>query len=774
MLKLHKLDISGFKSFVDPVEMSFAGGITAIVGPNGCGKSNISDAITWVLGEQSAKSLRGASMQDVIFNGTDNRKPVGMADVTLTLKTPADFEHGVDGELRIGRRVYRTGESQYRLNGKVTRLKLIKDMLMDTGLGIRAYSVIEQGKIGMILSGKPQERRRLLEEAAGVTRYKARKRLAEIKLEEASANLLRLDDIVSEVERALRSLKRQASAARRYQAKDHEYRELLLHVLLGRWSLLRGRIIELDDELDSFVDNDAGLTASLTSDEAVLTQGREELDNLARELGERHQAQADLAATIEGRQEFVRGSRQRVAEIGERLRLGHERAEERRQATSELGSSLGSLDERTETLIAERDDAARRVAEDEARIAAAQKNVEQSEARLESLRQEMLGMLGELNALRSKAQVEQVEIERRTYRRRYLEEVDERLGRQLAEAESTLRTIDERVGGLNERLDAALVRRDELAKTLDALLRREAQITEDRRQMEARLAGLVERRRILVALSEEHAERRRLLVDQLAALGVAEPRFLADMVEPVEGWEDGIDHFLGDLLEAILVEPQLSGIDLARALARHGTSGAFLKPLAEDSDRTRLQIDDPAILFSLAEALQRPPAGSEEGKRVLPADVGRALPPAYLVDSAEDAARLAAAHPGVAFLSRDRMWRWAAPCTPRARTRHQASWHARASSRRFASRSPRPRTASSATPRRSRNSSPNVPGPPARPIVSTSRRPSCGARSPSPRPAVRTPPDATSASRRSARPSPTSSPRSPPISRCGRRRKRSS
>src|SRR6185295_2217287 len=152
MLKLERLEISGFKSFVDPVEVYFAGGVTAVVGPNGCGKSNLSEAMTWVLGEQSAKSLRGGTMEDVIFNGSDSRKPLGMAECTLSLRTDPGFPHSEDGRIVLSRRVFRGGEGQYRLNGKVVRLKDVKDLLMDTGLGIRAYSVIEQGKIGMILS----------------------------------------------------------------------------------------------------------------------------------------------------------------------------------------------------------------------------------------------------------------------------------------------------------------------------------------------------------------------------------------------------------------------------------------------------------------------------------------------------------------------------------------------------------------------------------------------------------------------------------------------
>ncbi|MEE8279065.1 MAG: AAA family ATPase, partial [Thermoanaerobaculia bacterium] len=178
MLRLHRLELCGFKSFVDPVTLDVAGGLTAIVGPNGCGKSNIADAVIWVLGERSAKSLRGERMEDVIFAGAKNRKPLGMAEVTLELTSDNGFEASEDGHLTIGRRLHRSGESEYYLNGKKVRLKDIRDLLMDTGLGLRAYSVIEQGKIGMILSGKPQERRRLLEEAAGITRYRERRRLA--------------------------------------------------------------------------------------------------------------------------------------------------------------------------------------------------------------------------------------------------------------------------------------------------------------------------------------------------------------------------------------------------------------------------------------------------------------------------------------------------------------------------------------------------------------------------------------------------------------------
>src|ERR1051326_2189347 len=237
-MRLNRLEIAGFKSFPDRSELAFDTGVTAIVGPNGCGKSNVVDAITWVLGEQSAKSLRGDRMEDVIFNGSDARKPTATAEVRLKLADVAqaavpaagDAEQFLDESplitrnVEIGRRLYRSGESEYLIDGEVCRLRDIHDLLMDSGLGVKAYAVIEQGKIGQILSSRPAERRTLIEEAAGVTKYKSRRRAAELKLEAAKQNLTRIDDIIYEVEKQRSALKRQAARARRYKRLREELR----------------------------------------------------------------------------------------------------------------------------------------------------------------------------------------------------------------------------------------------------------------------------------------------------------------------------------------------------------------------------------------------------------------------------------------------------------------------------------------------------------------------------------------------------------------------
>src|SRR5215210_1591056 len=216
-MRLERVEIVGFKSFCDKQEVVFQGGVTGIVGPNGCGKSNISDAISWVLGEQSAKSLRGAAMEDVIFAGSQSRQPVGMAEVNLKVSGLNGNSPDGNPECVVTRRLYRNGESEYLMNGAVCRLR----------------DIHEQGKSGQILSGKPGDRRALIEEAAGITKYRARRRQTQLKLEAAQQTLLRVNDIVHEVEKQLESLKRQAGRARRYRIVRDEM-QALERILYGR------------------------------------------------------------------------------------------------------------------------------------------------------------------------------------------------------------------------------------------------------------------------------------------------------------------------------------------------------------------------------------------------------------------------------------------------------------------------------------------------------------------------------------------------------------
>src|SRR5690349_7712241 len=235
-MHIKKLEICGFKSFVDRTVIHFDHDVIGIVGPNGYGKSNIVDAIRWAMGEQSAKHLRGRAMSDVIFNGSEHRGPHGMAEVTLTFdNTDPEGAAGLPLEYRdytdiaVTRRLFRDGTSEYLINKTQVRLKDITDLFLGTGVGTKAYSIIEQGKIGLIVSARPEDRRMLIEEAAGITKYKARKKQAEQKMDQTRQNLLRVGDIVSEIQRNLSSLKRQAAKAERYVSYKNELEDLVLH-----------------------------------------------------------------------------------------------------------------------------------------------------------------------------------------------------------------------------------------------------------------------------------------------------------------------------------------------------------------------------------------------------------------------------------------------------------------------------------------------------------------------------------------------------------------
>jgi chromosome segregation protein len=655
MLKLHRLEVSGFKSFVDPVEVDFAGGITGIVGPNGCGKSNLSDAITWVLGEQSAKSMRGETMEDVIFNGSEKRKPLGMGEVTLTFLADASEVGGVpsageraalaenDGRMTISRRVFRSGESQYRLNGKVVRLKEIKDLLMDTGLGIRAYSVIEQGKIGLILSGKPQERRRLIEEAAGITRYKARKKIAEVKLEEATANLLRIDDIVQEVERNLRSLKRQAGAARRYQEKRAEQGDLLRRVLGGRWARLSAELASARIDVGEAQTVESDRAATIHRLEAELAAERERVERSGGELSDRSRRHAELGATIEGRQQFLTGGRRTVAEIDARAAAGEAIAARQRELLDGYAAALESLAADTLKLVGEHDAAAALVEADGQTLRAAEESARLVEERLEQTRQELLASLNDLNALRTRLHREQIESEKGSFRQRHLFDEIAARGTELAEATRALADASARLATLENQIgekEADYVNAD---GALSELLEREAAAVEALRALETERALRGERQRFLAELADGERERGAAFAVRLEALGLAQPSLLGGRIRALRGWEKALDLYLGDLVEAVVLEEPGSARDwAARAAAEGRGGGTLVSPIAEALDFAAPS--DPAIVASLGAALG------------LDAAIARALPPAFLVDSAEDAERLARRHAGAAFLTRDRIW----------------------------------------------------------------------------------------------------------------------
>ncbi len=345
-MRLLKLEVHGFKSFADRTIFDFESGLTAFVGPNGCGKSNIVDAVKWVLGEQSARSLRGSEMIDVIFNGSEGRKSLGFAEVSLTVSNE-DHMLLVDYEdVCVTRRLYRSGESEYLINKQPARLRDIRELFMDTGIGMDAYSMIEQGKVEVLISANPQSRRSIFEEAAGISKFKAQKKQAIAKLERVQQNLARLGDIIEEVERQLRSIKRQASKARSYKRVADQLRELRVELALHRYHEFTGRLDEVLGKIASAQDERQMM---ITRIEAIDAE-RSELDASALELDKAltrvQNADVQLQGRFSAAQDAINYNHERIQELNlTETKLANEVESIKKRLASLKGDLLSSIDE---------------------------------------------------------------------------------------------------------------------------------------------------------------------------------------------------------------------------------------------------------------------------------------------------------------------------------------------------------------------------------------------------------------------------------------------
>src|SRR6059036_3164041 len=275
-MRLESVSLHGFKSFAEKSVLKVMPGITAIVGPNGCGKSNISESVRWALGEQSAKSLRGQRMEDLIFHGSASRKPVGFAEVELIFSNDGVLSVPWT-EVAVSRRLYRTGESEYLLNKNPSRLRDILDLFAGTGANPRAYSVMDQDKLNHVLTAKPHERRVFIEEAAGIARYKQQRNETQGKLEQARQNLVRVRDVMDEVRRQLHSLERQAKKAQQYKGLQSEKRELALALAAAEWATLTAQATQLATELQALREGEQGVRTRLASLAAREARAREAL-----------------------------------------------------------------------------------------------------------------------------------------------------------------------------------------------------------------------------------------------------------------------------------------------------------------------------------------------------------------------------------------------------------------------------------------------------------------------------------------------------------------
>lgn len=401
---LKNIEVQGFKSFAQKINFEFHNGITGIVGPNGSGKSNVGDAVRWVLGEQSAKQLRGGNMQDVIFSGTETRKPLSFASVAITLdnsdhKLPVEFN-----EVTVTRRLYRSGESEYLINGSACRLKDINEMFYDTGIGKEGYSIIGQGQIDKILSGKPEDRRELFDEAAGIVKYKRRKNTTIKKLEDEQQNLVRVTDILSELTKQLGPLERQSETARIYLAKRDSLRELDVNMFL-----LESR----QTEKDLLVLREKNETASAQLEDTNreyqqtkveydrLEQELEELNRQMDELREKTQQNALQKQQLEGQinvlNEQIQAGLQSDTHFKNRLEIVEEDLKQRQQARSEVEEEKGSL----HTIVKE---AQKRLTDQEDRLHTVQEQISQCESAVEDGKNEIIEILNSRATTKGKAQ----------------------------------------------------------------------------------------------------------------------------------------------------------------------------------------------------------------------------------------------------------------------------------------------------------------------------------------------------------------------------------
>ena len=611
-MRLQRLEIAGFKSFSDRAELSFDQGVTAIVGPNGCGKSNVADAIVWVLGEQSAKSLRGDRMEDVIFSGSDARKPTATAEVKLRLANVAsgaaplrrsDGENGrLAAELRpllelaslreveVTRRLYRSGESEYLINGELCRLRDIHDLLMDTGLGAKAYAIIEQGKIGQILSSRPTDRRQLIEEAAGVTKYKARRRAAELKLEASQQNLTRIDDIVFEVEKQRNGLRRQAAKARRYRRLRDELR---------RWEkvLFARRHVELTFALESTRNSLSGRRAEEAAESGKLA-------GLEADLGRTRLDLATAEAALTGAREAAHACELEIDRCQNQIALNRQQRDGLVARSGEIAVEREDLEARGEPArlaLAEARAAAERAgrdrdlassalaAENDAH-AAAHRQLTSLEGEVETARGEVFSAISAAAALRHAIDNAGVARER----------VLDELAKLDAEA-ADLQVEQGRVTAAHSAArDALRLAQEALQTTRTARRARESELSVARIEHDWRAREVRSREHDLAGAnarlkSIEELDAARAAYGDAARLVLAESNgrvrhagSVADYLEVDQRYERAVEACLGDLLQHVVVpdhEQAIAGLELVREQSA-GRCGFLVASGTDQSDQS--------------------------------------------------------------------------------------------------------------------------------------------------------------------------------------------
>jgi chromosome segregation protein len=579
---LKSIQMIGFKSFADRTDFSFEPGMTAIVGPNGCGKSNVADAVRWVLGEQSAKALRGSKMEDCIFSGTDNRKPLAMAEVSILF---ADCETvlGTEfNEVTVTRRVFRSGEGQYFLNRTPCRLKDIQRLFMNTGIGTASYSVMEQGRIDQVLSSRPEDRREIFEEASGITKFKADKAEALRKLEHTEANLLRLDDVIREVKRQIGSLQRQAGKARRYKELKARLSELDVYRTAQRLRAMDGGLAAQAAAIAALQERAEAMQAGLREAEAADGRLRTAVLEVEHAIAEATEARATAQTRLDRNTDRVRVNGERIREL---QTLAERDGRDAREA-EEHGRRLREALEASETELAQAGgDRDRLEAEWKSRnngLVACERALEALRQEIETLRAEGMNLEGsvariqnDLAQMDAEDRTAMVQRDRLSAERAHWALLVEQQGRQQADLEEALRRLQaeaEARGGahadLRRRLEAAGAEQQAAGQRLAEL---RARLAGCRAQVE--LLGAADSR------AQDFPPGARLVLDPANPLGLG-PRdvlgSLAGHLRARPGFETALEAVLRAWHDAVVVADRGVALSVLSELQKRRAGSARL------------------------------------------------------------------------------------------------------------------------------------------------------------------------------------------------------
>ncbi|MBU6178412.1 MAG: chromosome segregation protein SMC, partial [Verrucomicrobia bacterium] len=577
-MRLKSLEIHGFKSFADKTKLEFHEGVTGIVGPNGCGKSNIVDSMRWVLGETSAKALRGGEMSDVIFNGTDKRSPLGMAEVTLTLSGCSGILETDYDEVSIGRRVFRDGKGEYLINKQSCRLKDIQNLLMGTGIGRTSYSIMEQGKIDMLLSSKPEDRRAVFEEAAGITKYKTQKKEALRKLDYTEANLVRIRDVIAENERQIRSLSRQASKAKRYQALFDDVRTLELHLGHKKWREIRAEKSELSNSIRQLVVRQDELEDAIEKRQAEMAAARVEYQEIERRLSELQALHARIENEIGGATNRIEFNGERTHEHSVLIRKGEEeitQATERRiRQEADLENANRQLEAVTGRIAAEQ----AKVESLESETRAARNSRDELNLRLRQIEEERSGLKSRVASLEANLATNERQAESDTQRSAQLAEEIGRLRADEEARKSDAAEFKDRIAGHQLSIEGYEENLAELEQKYHRARRAAADLQEDLSSLHKLRA---EKRSRLEVLGQLIAEGEGFEKGTQAVLkGLDDPDFygsrvrspIANQIQVEARFADAIEAALGRRIQTVIVSDLAVAEQVIRTL-REGNLG---------------------------------------------------------------------------------------------------------------------------------------------------------------------------------------------------------